>query len=324
MSKPLSIEDLKELISKWVGSDRVPKRLRIVTDTTDFFKVDYDDVLILNDKPYLIRNYEKEGRFTIDEQPKFWVRRAIDLIDGNTKVIKMVFHEHFRSKIGDIVFDCVRSPKKEARILELVRGHPNFMQGFSVKDSHGNIVRILDFIYGKTLADLIYELNKNHEEYFYSHFPKLLDEYVELVEAIKFLHDHNEKHGDIRRDHIIKNKDSGKFVWIDFDFNYWHKENMFGYDLFGLGNILAFIVGGGDITTQMLLKEKPSILEKINADDLNIIFNNRIMNLKKVFPYIPESLNTILIHFTPKAVLFYDKIDQLLDDLKEAKNEITR
>lgn len=302
----------------------MPKKLKVITDTSDFFKVDYDDVVVLEDRPYLIRNYEKEGRFTINEQPKFWVRRAVDLIDGSTKIIKMVFHEHFKAKIGDIVFDCVRSPKKEARILNLVKGHPNFMQGFSVKDSKGNIVRIVDFIYGKTLADIVFELNKNHEEYFYKSFPSLLDEYIELVQAIKYLHDNNEKHGDIRRDHIIKNKQTGKFVWIDFDFNYWHKENMFGYDLFGLGNILAFIVGGGDITLQMLKQEKPVLLNKINADDLNIIFNNRVMNLKKIFPYIPESLNIILLNFTSKAYVFYDKTEELLNDLKEARDELGR
>lgn len=302
----------------------MPKRLKVITDTSDFFKVDYDDVVVLEDRPYLIRNYEKEGRFTIDEQPKFWVRRALDLIDGSTKIIKMVFHEHFKAKIGDIVFDCVRSPKKEARILNLVKGHPNFMQGFSVKDSKGNIVRIIDFIHGKTLADMVFELNKNHEEYFYKIFPSLLDEYIELVQAIKYLHDNNEKHGDIRRDHIIKNKHTGKFVWIDFDFNYWHKENMFGYDLFGLGNILAFIIGGGDVTVQMLKQEKPSLLDKLNADDLNLIFSNRIMNLKKIFPYINESLNMILMNFTSKANVFYDKTEELLIDLKEARDELGR
>jgi hypothetical protein len=301
----------------------VPKKLKVITDTSDFFKVDYGDVVILGDRPYLIRNYEKEGRFTVDEQPKFWVRRAIDLIDGGLKIIKMVFYEHFKSKIGDIIFECVRSPKKEARILNLVKGHPNFMQGFSVKDSKENIVRIVDFIYGKTLLDHIFELNKNHEEYFFKHLPSLLDEYIELVEAIKFLHDNNEKHGDIRKDHIIKNKETGKFVWIDFDFNYWHKESMFGYDLFGLGNVLAFIVGGNDVTLQMIKQKDPDLLGKINPEDLNIIFNNRVMNLKKVFPYIPDSLNNILIHFTSKAYVFYDKTEQLLTDLKEARDELT-
>ena len=43
-----------------------------------------------------------------------------------------------------------------------------------------------------------------------------------------------EKHGDIRRDHIIIDRESGNYRWIDFDFNYRHRENIYGYDLFGI------------------------------------------------------------------------------------------
>ena len=56
------------------------------------------------------------------------------------------------SRIGDIEFECFRSPKKEARILDLVSGHKNFMHGYSIQDEKGNLIRILDFIKGKTLA----------------------------------------------------------------------------------------------------------------------------------------------------------------------------
>lgn len=150
--------ELRDMISRWVEPHRVPKMPRIVTDTSDFFKVDYDDVVILDNRPYFIRNYEREGRFGIDDEPKFWVRRAIDLADGSTKIIKMVFHEQFKARVGDITFDCVRSPLKEAAILDMVRGQPNFMQGFSVKDSSGNIIRIIEYIKGMTLADHVVQL----------------------------------------------------------------------------------------------------------------------------------------------------------------------
>ncbi len=319
-----SKDELRDMIAHWVGSDRVPKRFKIITDTSDFFKVDYDDVVILDERPYLVRNYEREGRFGIDDEPKFWVKRAIDLTNGRIKILKLVFLERFKARVGDIIFDCVRSPKKEARILDVVRGHPNFMQGFAIKDSAGNIIRIIDYIPGKTMADHILGLGKNHEDYFHDYFHSILDEYIELAKAIKFLHDRGEKHGDIRRDHIIKDKHTGRCCWIDFDFNYLHRENMFGYDLFGLGNILVYLTGRGDVTIQQLRQNGSPVFDRLTTDDLNIIFNNRVVNLKKVYPYIPDALNLILLHFSLGANTFYEDTDQLLTDLQEVRDKLAQ
>lgn len=161
--------EIKDMIARWMGSDRVPKQVRIFSDTSDIFRIDYDDVVILGGRPYLVRNNEHEGRFGIDDQEKFWVKRARDLTDGSVKVIKLTFHERFEANVGELKFECFRSPQKEARILDLVKGNPNFMQGHSVQDSGGNIVRVLDFIKGKTLADFILTLGKDHEDYFYNY-----------------------------------------------------------------------------------------------------------------------------------------------------------
>jgi len=316
--------EIKDMIARWMGSDRVPKQVRIFSDTSDIFRIDYDDVVILGGRPYLVRNNEHEGRFGIDDQEKFWVKRARDLTDGSVKILKLTFHERFEANVGDLKFECFRSPQKEARILDLVKGNPSFMQGHSVQDSGGNIVRILDFIKGKTLADFILTLGKNHEDYFYNYFPGVMDEYIEIVDAIKFLHDHEEKHGDIRRDHIIKESTTGKCMWIDFDFNYLHRENMFGYDLYGLGNILVYLTGRGDVTLQNLKREGFPVYDSLYREDLNIIFNNRLVNLKKVYPYIPESLNIILLHYSLGAETFYEDTSQLLNDLYEARSHLQR
>jgi hypothetical protein len=312
-----SVEAIRQVISNCLGPDRVPAKFRIVTDTTDFFRVDYNDVAVLNGVPYLIRRCEREGRFGLDDEPKYWVKRAIDLRDGSTKIIKLVFYEHLSARVGDIVFECVRSPQKEAVILDLVRGHKYFMQGFAVRDAANNIIRVLDYITGRRLDDHIYKLYTTHEEYYYTQVPELLKNYIDLIGAIQFLHSHGYKHGDIRRDHILKEAETGIYKWIDFDYDYLHESNMFGYDIFGLGNILIYIVGGKDITTQLLNSEDPATLERLNQDDMNIIFNNRLANLRKVYPYINEALNTVLLHFANGANIFYDTTGQLLDDLRE-------
>jgi hypothetical protein len=316
-----SEKELLRMIRRWVPRERVPKRVR-VKDTADFFRVDYDDVVVLDGIPYFVRNNEREGRFGLDDEQKFWVKRARNLLTGDVKIIKWTFREWFNAKIGNLVFECVRSPQKEARILELVRGRPEFMQGKTVLDSSGNQLRILDYIRGKTLGQIAVEMGNGHEDFFFNFYPALLDEFVRIVDAIRFLHENNEKHGDIRRDHIIRDDATGRYRWIDFDFNYRHGENRFGLDLFGLGNVLLFLTGRGDITTHRLLRENPKLLERLSSDDVNIVFHNRVNNLKKIYPYIPEKLNRVLMHFAASAPVYYEETRELIEDLGEAREEL--
>ncbi len=316
----LSHKALQELASKW-SSLKPGRPLKVHTDTSNFFLLEYGDILILEGRPFLIRHNAKEGRFGLDDEEKFWVKRSIDLDSGMPKIIKCVFLEKFISRIGDIEFECFRSPKKEARILELVDTLPNFMHGYSAPDDHGNIVRVLQFIHGASLAEHIRNIASvnDHETYFYRHFPQIFNNYIECVEGIRFLHDHGEKHGDIRRDHILVDRESGKYRWIDFDFNFRQRESLYGYDLFGLGNVLLYLTGMGDILYQDLRSSNHPALARLCEGDVNIVFNNRIANLKKIYPYIPERLNRILMHFSKGANVFYDHTAQLLDDLREAQ-----
>jgi len=317
--KSYSSSQLRELINEYLGPDNAPRRFKIITDTTDFFRVDYNDVVVLAGVPYLMRNYTKEGRFGLDDEPKYWVRKAVNLLNRQGKIIKLVFHEEIEAHVGDMVFKCVRSPGKEAAILDIVAGHKNFMQGSSIRDTAGNIVRILDFIRGSRFDDIIYKHAENHEEFFYQHLPGYLEIYGELVRAIQFLHEHGQKHGDIRRDHILLDRETGDYRWIDFDYDYYHAANQFGYDIFGLGNILVFLVGGGDITYQQLQAQNSPLLEKLYLEDMNIIFNNRVANIQKIYPYIPDDLNYILLHFSNGANLYYENTQQLLEDLGDVQ-----
>jgi hypothetical protein len=114
-------------------------------------------------------------------------------------------------------------------------------------------------------------------------------------------------------------RDSGRYRWIDFDFNYRHRENIYGYDLFGLGNVLVFLVGMGDVLLRDLKKQDHPALSALGEKDVNIVFKNRVANLKKIYPYIPESLNRVLMHFSKGANWFYENTTQLLDDLREFK-----
>lgn len=294
------------------------------TDTTDFYRVSYGDVLLIDGKGYLIRQNAKEGRFGIDDQEKFWVKMALDLESDQRKIIKLVFHERFTATVGGIAFECFRSPRKEARILGLVAGHPNFMQGRAVTDDKGNTVRIIDFIYGRPLSSHVEDLTTGHQTYFYEQFPAILDNYMDCVRAIAFLHANGEKHGDIRRDHILIDRENGTYRWIDFDFNFRHRESFYGYDLFGLGNVLMFLVGKGDVLVQDLHRQNHPAMAVLEEGDTNIVFHHRVANLRKVYGYIPVSLNRVLLHFSRGANWFYETCDQLLEDLGNCRAKIGR
>ncbi|MCU0592744.1 MAG: serine/threonine-protein kinase [Desulfobacterales bacterium] len=313
---------IHQMAARWLADGSRPEDLRIHTDTSDFFALDAGDVVVLDGRPYLVRNSIREGRFGLEDEIKYWVKRAIDLVSGAMRIIKLVFYERFEATIGGITFECFRSPRKEARILDLVKDHPNFMHGLSAADEKGNIVRVLETISGPSLAAHVADIEQDHETYFFSTLPGILANYLCCIEAIRFLHDHGEKHGDIRRDHILIDSEGGHYRWIDFDYNYRHRENMYGYDLFGLGNVLIYLVGKGDVLLPDLRHRDPGVLTRLTEGDMNIVFHNRLANLQKVFAYIPDSLNRILLHFSRGANWFYEETPQLLQDLYQARTDI--
>ena len=69
--------------------------------------------MVLGGRPYLVRNNEREGRFGIEEQQKYWVKRARDLIDGSTKILKLTFLERFQANVGGCHLNVTAVPKKK-------------------------------------------------------------------------------------------------------------------------------------------------------------------------------------------------------------------
>jgi len=309
------------MAQRWTARPLGAGEIHITADASDFFRVQSGDVLLLERQAFLIRNNVREGRFGLDDEVKHWVKRAIDLHSGEMKVIKFIFHEKFNANIGGIIFACTRSPLKEAHILSLVQDHPHFMHGRTLLDDRGNPIRVLEYISGVSLADHVADMKQDHETYFYRTLPEILRNFILCIEAIQFLHEHGTKHGDIRRDHILIDS-NGCYRWIDFDYNYEHRENLFGYDLFGLGNVLLYLVGKGDVLLQDLATRSPGVFGRLTCGDLNIVFNNRLANLRLAYPYIPESLNRILLHFSAGANWFYEYTHQLITDLRDAVNEV--
>ncbi|MCF8033283.1 MAG: hypothetical protein K9K66_09185 [Desulfarculaceae bacterium] len=304
-------------------SGRKLSRVRLVHDTSMFMELEPGDVLELEGVRFVVTGTEYEGRFGLSDQPKPWVKRAVAWEDGSAKIIKLVFHEEFHRMVGGFKVRCYRSPEKEARILALVRGDGRFMQGITLRDTAGNAVRVLERIRGGRM-DLVLEdvARQGHQVYFQRHLRGVLSKLTGVFQAIGWLHAHGERHGDVRRDHVLADSGSGQWAWIDFDYNYDLMANPFALDLYGLGNILWFAVAGHEVTYHWLKQDHPEILERLRPEDYSPALKNRLMNLKKVYPYLPDSLNNVLLHFSAGSPVFYERVEELMAELAPAIGEL--
>ena len=293
-----------------------PYRLKIVTDTSDWMNINRGDIIRIGGRDYVIRGNMREPRFGIDDQPKYWVFTAIDMVSGNEKIIKAVFNEEFNVHIGFLKIRCYRSPEKESQVLDLVRGDNRFMQGFTFPDDKNNPVRIIDYIRGQSYFHLIPSIQKTHEEFFFTELPLILTKLKECFTAIIFLHKNGLCHGDIRNDHIIVEADTGMYRWIDFDL----KQDVSDFDLWSFGNILSYTVGKGIRTFDSVLKSKEisdEIKISLATNDASAFYTYRIMNLKKIYPYITDRLSRLLGHFCVKPIAYYATAEEFYVDFCE-------
>ena len=136
----------------------IRRQPRIWRDTSNFTGIDYGDIILVDNRYFLVVGYTQEGRFGIDDQPKQWVPKVHDLETGESNILKLVFYETYSIKLGELEVKCYRSPEKEARVIDLVRGNPAFMQGYSALDDADNLVRILDVVPGKRLDTYLQKL----------------------------------------------------------------------------------------------------------------------------------------------------------------------
>ena len=117
------------------------------------------------------------------------------------------------------------------------------MQGHPVCSEEGGEVRIIDYIKGRTLSDETEEFPGSHETYSRKLLPSLLEMLLPCLNALHALHGLGEGHGDVRTDHLMLDKETGKLRWIDFDCDFICREAPFAVDLLGIGNIRSELVG---------------------------------------------------------------------------------
>lgn len=316
----MNINEIKDRIENALGFPYRGK-IEFKTDNAEYIDITRGMVLTLDNELYFILGNMFESRFTLEEYPKYWVKSAIELATGKKRIIKWVFNEEFVIQIGVLNIKCYRSPIKEEEILNLTRDHPFFMQGKTAHDSIGKSIRILDYIEGKSLYRYLLDLNMSHEEYFYTVYPSLLCQLKKCMEGIALLHKNNYFHGDIRNDHLILDQNSGNYKWIDFDLN----QDFSDFDIWSLGNILLFSTGKNEHTFHNITNNKEiskAAINSLQSNDASAFFKHRIINLRKLFPYIPKELNNILMHFSINTNVFYDRVEQIVNDVNNVLEQL--
>lgn len=281
--------------------------------TNNYMAIERDHIIDLAGNLFLIRCNEREGRFGMEDQPKFWVKRALDLDTGQMHILKLVFREEFKIRVGNLQVKCVRSAEKEGRVLELVRGDGRFMQGRTALDSRGNLVRVIDFISGVDLLSYLHSIRLRHEEYASTLLPGILARIRESCGGILRLHDAGLCHGDIRNDHLLIERETGCYKWIDFDLN----QDFSDFDVWSVGNILHCVVAKGFVTFPDAMRIQPGLSGQLREDDASVFFPHRVMDLRKVYPYLPLKLNDVLLRFSFGARACYDRVSQIMDDLSD-------
>jgi hypothetical protein len=142
----------------------------------------------------------------------------------------------------------------------------------------------------------------------------LLHRLIESIEAIQILHDHKLCHGDIRNDHLIIDRRTDRFRWIDFDL----KQDFSDFDIWSIGNVLAYIVAKGILSFHQVLRSdafSDTVKNSLTADDASAFYEYRIINLRKLFPYLPRALNDVLMRFSHATTDYYERMSQVAEDL---------
>ncbi len=315
---PEAAQDWCRISEQYISNLSSCKVHRVLEDTTDFYGVEYGDVILLNDVGYLVRGTESEKKFGLEGEPKPWVKSCIDLVTGERKIIKLTFLEEFSCTIEGLKFTCLRNPEKEARILEKVKGHLGFMQGFSAVDSGGNVVRVLDRIAGKSLDNTIQSLPVAHVKYYQEHLSDILQHLGAACDALGDLHRMGEIHGDITPDHIFVETGTGRYRWIDFDYDFKEREHVFERDILEMGTLLAYVVGKGYLILSDIRLHHPEIAERLRAEDMQSVFPSQLANLKMVYPHLHHELNQILLRFSQGTGAVYRDAKELAADIARA------
>jgi hypothetical protein len=63
------------------------------------------------------------------------------------------------------------------------------------------------------------------------------------------------------------------------------------------------------------VQSRPDLSGRLAEEDASMFFPRRIMNLRNVYPYLPDSLNRVLLRFSVGTRVSYEIVGQIVEDL---------
>jgi len=137
---------------------------------------------------------------------KTYLATDLDLPDRPQCVVKQLAPLDPTPQVFQIAKDLF---DKEAKILQRLGKHDQIPQLFAYFEEGGQFYLVQEFIEGNDLTNEIYPGKKNSEK----QAIKLL---IEILEVLKYVHQQNVIHRDLKPDNIMRRKYDGKIVLIDF------------------------------------------------------------------------------------------------------------
>lgn len=184
--------------------------------------------------------------------------------------------------------------------------HPNIVRYIIKGEDLNGLYILTDYVDGFTLADFI----KSNPNYFKDdkHLEKFLNQ---LLSALKYLHERQILHLDLKPDNILITGVNNDVKLVDFGFSYTDCFSSFTIgktalyaapeqllkeevdqrtDIYGIGKILEFIFGKGDFKTSSLYR---SLIDRCLSENKEDRFNN-ISEIQKYISNKSKSKNKII------------------------------
>jgi hypothetical protein len=64
------------------------------------------------------------------------------------------------------------------------------------------------------------------------------------------------------------------------------------------------------------------VFATLDSNDLSLLSQDRVFNLKKLYPSLPKCLNDILLHFSNGTSVMYDTATEFYDDLAASIQQV--
>jgi hypothetical protein len=60
------------------------------------------------------------------------------------------------------------------------------------------------------------------------------------------------------------------------------------------------------------------LIDRVEPGDFSLLDKWRFINLRKFYPYVPKMLNDILMHFSRDAGVYYETVEEIVEDLNRS------